>query len=106
MQFKIIQKKPIAILFTFVLLSCITAPTVLKVIDSSIDISIVYNLSEEEEKETQTIKGYELLFSKALDPNISSITETISFFGPYIKNYKILHLNQFSPPPENGILIV
>ena len=106
MQFKIIQKKSIAILFNFIMLSCITVPTVLKAIDSSIDVSIVYNLTEEEEKETQLIKSDELFFSKALDPNYSSITEAGSFFGPYIKNYKILHLSQISPPPEKGILIL
>ena len=104
MQFKIIQKKSIAILFAFVMLSCITVPTVLKAIDSSIDISIVYNLSEEEEKGTKTIKEVELLYFKTLAPSIFSKTEVASFFVTYMNNYNKPHLNLISQPPENNLL--
>ncbi|RAJ12095.1 hypothetical protein [Olleya aquimaris] len=75
----------------------ITAPSIIVAIDDTIDISIFYSISEEEE-EIKNLK----LFPSLLDVeyNISDRLNYNQNLGYHYKTYPKPHLNIISPPPE------
>lgn len=90
------HKKTIAILFTILFTALITAPAIIIAIDDSVDISIFYSISEEEEESIKlplpenSIKETE----KSLANNSSKNLEY------QFKKYPKPHLNLIFPPPE------
>lgn len=94
------QKKSIAIFFTIIFVALISAPSIIIAIDDSIDVSIFYTVTEEE---NENIK---LVFS---DNDLNKI-EHVFFadindsLGYYFRNYPKPYLNLILPPPENNIL--
>ncbi|WP_298237668.1 hypothetical protein [uncultured Algibacter sp.] len=95
----------ISLLLSTIFLVFLVAPTVLVAVDDSIDVSIFYASSEEEEKGSEKNKDKEILF---FEFNISEpdfdLNETNNSLGYYFKNYPKPHLNLISPPPELSIL--
>ncbi|WP_299249112.1 hypothetical protein [uncultured Lacinutrix sp.] len=90
-------KKHISIFFTILFLAIITAPSIIMILDDTVDISVFYSLSEEEEE----IKHAKLLFSdneEDLD-YLRSILKTNNLCY-FFKNYSKPHLNLISPPPD------
>ncbi|WP_104735220.1 hypothetical protein [Hanstruepera ponticola] len=93
-------KKTIAILFSVLFLAFITAPTIIIAVDNSVDVSIFYSVTEEENENLKlpfpdnSFKGIENLSFKDSKENL----------GYYFKNYPKPHLNLISPPPERIIL--
>ena len=90
------NKTTIAIFFSILFVALITAPTIITAIDDTVDISIFYSITEEE---NENIK---LPFP---ENNVNDLTnafksETNAFLGYYFKNYPKPHLNLISPPPE------
>jgi hypothetical protein len=90
-------KKTISIFFTVVFLGLISAPSIIVVIDDSIDISILYSLSEEEEEN----KNLEVIVSEN-NENTKSLDYSLIFENAryHFKNYPKPHLNLISPPPD------
>jgi len=80
-------------------MALIMAPTVILVLDESIDTSIFYSITEEEEN--GKVKKLIPPFS-AENNYLSFYKELINqdFFGYRFKNYPKPHLNLISPPPE------
>ncbi len=74
-------------------------------VDDSIDISILIDSSDEEEKGKENIKDIQLSVSE-LDGNESDYfsDETENDLGYYFKNYPKPHMNLISPPPDHIIL--
>jgi len=95
-------KKAIAISFLVIFMSLIVAPSVIAAIDDSIDTSIVYSLTEEEEhSKTKIVITFSLHHHDALsDFNLNPY----EFFSYQFKNYSKPHLNLISPPPDQIIL--
>ncbi len=96
-------KQTIAVFFTVLFIGLITAPTVIMAIDDSLDTSIFYSVTEEEEngKNKNLISPFSI-------PN-NDITSNFElqnhlFFIYRFKNYPKPHLNLISPPPEHHIL--
>jgi hypothetical protein len=83
----------------------LTAPTVVLLIDDSIDVSSFYASSEEEEKGSEKNKEKELVFSD-LDVSELGVTtlEVENNLGYFFKKYPKPHLNLIFPPPEFYIL--
>lgn len=74
-------------------------------VDNSIDISIFYSLSEEEEKGHQTIKNVEIIPSDFNHADLLFASKLKSNTTGYkYKTYPKPHLNLISPPPETHIL--
>ncbi len=94
-------KKAVSIFFTVLFLGIISAPSIIATIDDSIDISILFSLSEEEEE----TKNLELVVSED-EEDISALYSSLEFqnSGYQFKNYPKPHLNLISPPPENFCL--
>lgn len=94
-------KKSVSIFFTVVFLGLISAPSIIVAIDDSIDISILYSLSEEEEGN----KNLEVVSSQDQE-EINPFQSLLKFqnLGYQFKTYPKPHLNLVSPPPEFNIL--
>lgn len=90
------NKNIISILFSILLLALVAAPSIIKAIDDSVDISMFYSVSEEEE-----ISKIKITAPKDSSPAPSLLSfldiESIAY---YFKTYPKPHLNLISPPPE------
>jgi hypothetical protein len=95
------SRNTVSIVLSIIFWAFLTAPSALFMIDDSIDISILYESSEEEEKGNESIKDIELLFSELNGNKTNFIsTEIENNLGYSTKNYPKPHLNLVSPPPE------
>jgi len=89
-------KKTVSIFFTVVFLGIISAPSIIVAIDDSIDISVLYSLSEEEENKNLEVMVFET----------SEVTDSLPYSlkfensGYHFKKYPKPHLNLIFPPPE------
>lgn len=99
------SKSIISICLSMAFLVFLVAPTVVTIIDDSVDVSFFFTTSEEEEKGGKKDKDTELLF---FEFNVSemdfALNETENNLEYYFKNYPKPHLNLISPPPELHIL--
>ena len=95
----------VSLLLSTIFLVFLAAPTILVAVDNSIDVSIFYASSEEEEKGSEKNKDKEILFFEFdISESDFNLNETNNCLGYYFKNYPKPHLNLISPPPELGIL--
>lgn len=96
------SRTKLAIFFSIVFLSLVTVPTILMVVDSSIDVSVFYDISEEEEeKESEKNKELEV-FVVDIASELEGINSDYNqlALGYKYKTYPKPHLNLISPPPE------
>ena len=92
-----ILKKNIALFFMILFMSMISAPTIIASIDNSFDISIFFNLNEEEEKESVKV----LFEVVSLDVEDFFLDQAKTESDGYTsKTYPKPHLNLILPPPE------
>ena len=97
------HKKVIAIFFTTLFMALIIAPSVIVALDDSIDTSIFYSITEEEEN--GKVKSVVPPFSLVSSESISHFNlKNSQFFSYRFKTYPKPHLNLISPPPEHIIL--
>lgn len=95
------SRKSVSIFFSVLFLLFIVTPSVIVMVDDTVDISIVFSNSEEEEKGNEKHLDIEVLFSK-LKTSDSDFTFAVSEnnLEYYYKKYPKPHLNLISPPPE------
>lgn len=95
------SKKVVSIFLSVIFLLFLVTPTIIIMVDNTIDVSIAFSSSEEEEKGNEKNLDIEVLFSKLKD-NDSRLVFAVSEnnLGYYFKNYPKPHLNLISPPPE------
>ncbi|WP_255593133.1 hypothetical protein [Mesoflavibacter sp. SCSIO 43206] len=95
------SKQLISIFFSILFLGLITAPSIIIAIDADVDVSILYNVSEEEEEN----KSINLVVTEQKETT-ESIYKEIAFLRlDYLfKSYTKPALNLISPPPEIFIL--
>jgi len=99
-------KSIISIILTLIFVGFLTAPTIIKLIDNSADISIFYTTSSpEEEKGADKKIDVEVFFNTIYMANLDYTSNkrgnNLDF---YFKIYPKPHLNLISPPPELLIL--
>ena len=94
-------KNSIAILLTVLFMAIVIAPTIIVAIDDSIDVSFLYQCTEEEEKESEKNKNFELVFFENKNDSKSDLKSKEELQLTYrFKNYPKPHLNLIFPPPE------
>ncbi|WP_223032459.1 hypothetical protein [Hanstruepera marina] len=93
------SKKTIAILFSILFLAFITAPTIIIAVDDSVDVSIFYSVTEEENENLKLAFTDNNFESENI--SIEVVQENSRYF---FKKYQKPHLNLVSPPPELSIL--
>ena len=90
--------------FLFLFTVLISGPTIILMVDDSIDTSIFYSITEEEEKGHESVKKIDLKFSDFNQFDIEFNTKSKSQSLVYTcKKYSKPHLNLLSPPPEQHI---
>ena len=96
------NKKVIVAFFTVIFMAFIAAPSIITLLDDSIDTSIFYSLAEEEEeKGSEKDKNIEILFSKTkVFESYSNLDELEDHSAYFFKKYGKPHLNLISPPPD------
>ena len=96
------KKSLLAIFFSFVFLSLVIAPTILMSIDNTIDISFIYDISEEEEEKgkegNKEIEVFVVEFASEVEGFLTSINRGHLEYA--FKTYQKPHLNLIFPPPE------
>lgn len=95
------SKTIVSIFLSVVFLLFIAAPTILLIADDTIDISVAFSISEEEEKGNENHLDIEVLFSAEKKTNESNLgfVSAKNNVGYYYKKHPKLHLNLISPPP-------
>jgi len=94
-----------SIFLSLIFLAFLAAPTIISLVDDSVDISVFYSTSEEEEKSSETSKTFEVVFNNLTGNDADfSFTKSINHPGYYFKKYPKPHLNLISPPPEFHLL--
>ncbi|MDO5987024.1 hypothetical protein Q4Q39_06340 [Flavivirga amylovorans] len=95
----------VSVCLSIIFLVFLSAPTVITIVDDSIDVSFFFASSEEEEKGGKKDKDVEIL---VFDLNMSELdfvsNESENDLEYYFKNYPKPHLNLISPPPQLHIL--
>lgn len=90
--------------FLTIFLVFLSAPTIISVIDETYDVSVFYNVNEEENNNLNEIKKMEFhleddFFLSFFEPIESNL---VSDF--YLNLYTHLNIENLSPPPEQNIL--
>ncbi len=100
------RRSIISILLSTIFVALLVAPTIILIVDDSIDVSAFYASSEEEEeKGIEKSKDKEVFFSDySITESDFVLNETKSYIQYYFKKYSKPHLNLISPPPELHIL--
>lgn len=94
-------KNYLAIILTVLFTVIITAPTIAIAIDDSVDVSILLGCAEEEEKESEKTKTFELIFSDFKNDTFCFVKAIDRSSLSYkFKTYSKPHLHLISPPPE------
>ena len=93
----------VSILLSTIFLVFITAPSIIIMIDDSVDVSAFYTSTSSEEEENSTEKNKEVnvldFVRKENETQVSSL-KTNNNLGYSFKNYPKIHLNLISPPPD------
>ncbi len=94
----------LAVFFSCLFLIFTVVPSIIVVIDDSIDVSFVYDMSEEEEeKGNENSKEFETLtVDLGMDLMTFSTVECLMNLKYTFKSYQKPHLNLISPPPEHA----
>ena len=95
------SKNIVSIILVTIFSLFLVAPAVIAIVDDTIDISVFYTSSEEEDKGIEKNKNLEVLFSE-FNTTVSNfvIKKTKNNLRYYFKKYTKPHLNLISPPPE------
>ncbi|MGY0391079.1 hypothetical protein ACW5R3_00795 [Bizionia sp. KMM 8389] len=94
------SKKVIAILFSVLFVTFITAPSIIVAVDDSVDVSMFYSIAEEENE------NFKFPLSNNNHDDFDGVftTESKEYLGYYFKNYTKPYLNFISPPPDLNII--
>ncbi|MCD2258493.1 hypothetical protein [Psychroserpens luteolus] len=97
------SKNQLAIFFSIFFLSLTTAPTIVMVVDDSMDVSFLYDISEEEEEKKGKDKNKEFekfLIDSDKDLDDFPALKKANNLDYAYKTYPKPHLNLIFPPPE------
>ena len=96
-------KNKFSIILSMIFLMFLVAPTVIAIVDDSIDISLFYAMSEEEENGLEKNKIDEVIILQSNTSESFFVSKKIKQYTAYFfKNYRKPHLNLISPPPDLG----
>lgn len=98
-------KQIISIFFTTLFVLFLMAPTVVAVLDNSVDVSVFFTTSEEEEKGGKKNTEKELLYCDMGNAELGlALDEKENNLEYFQKKYPNPHLKLISPPPKSFIL--
>lgn len=91
----------IAIVLTFVFGSFIISPTIISIVEKNFDVSILFNINEEENNQKETSKTFDLKLSDSNTAlSLFNAFSKSNLLGFYSKKYASISQENNSPPPE------
>lgn len=94
-----------SICFSVIFVSTMLAPSIIVLIDDSIDVSIFYSVSDEEEKECEKNKDIEKVFFDSPYPEtVFSCLNSENELEFILNTYSKPHLGIIFPPPKMMII--
>ncbi|MCL5127045.1 MULTISPECIES: hypothetical protein [unclassified Algibacter] len=91
----------VSIFFLFAFLVFLSAPTVIAIVNDSVDISLFFSMAEEEENGNPKIKNIKDIILENLDnEDFVSLKQEKNHLNFYVKKYSKPYLNLISPPPK------
>ncbi|WP_194766193.1 hypothetical protein [Tamlana sp. I1] len=91
----------ISTILSMIFLAFIAAPTIIKMVDDSIDVSFYYSYAEEEEKGATKNVTKEVIVLEELNSESLFLLSTQENTMPYVfKTYSNPYFNLVSPPPD------
>jgi uncharacterized protein YpmS len=95
------SKRLVSNFFLFIFTVFIAAPTVISVVEKSYDISIFFNVNEEENKVNETVKLFEVKLNENDKFHFAFLDiEKEKTYASYLKTYAPSTIEYISPPPE------
>jgi hypothetical protein len=95
------MKNSIAIIFTFIFTLFIVSPAILSVVEKSFDISILFNVGEEENNQKESSKNFDLKIPETKNyTSLFNSLEKKNLFDNLLKKYTNISLEHTSPPPK------
>lgn len=92
-------KKRVSIIFSVIFLLFLAVPTIITIVDDTVDVSVVFSNAEEEEQMFQLINS-----CTKTSESQSAFANKKNNLGYYFKTYSKPHLNLIYPPPQLFIL--
>jgi|SRR5690606_849630 len=94
-------KQIVTYFFLFIFTLFIAAPTVISAVEKSYDVSIFFNMAEEENKVNETVKLFEVKLNDADKFHFAFFDfEKEKTYSSYLKTYAPSTIECISPPPE------
>jgi hypothetical protein len=98
-------KNHIVFFFLILFFSSIVSPSVVSMLDTTYDISLMEKPGEEKENNKEEVKDIEItLYYSFYDTSLSFITKKTKSLNYYFKAYNSLSKKLFLPPPEQIII--
>lgn len=91
-----------SIILLVIFASFVVTPTVVSMMDCDADISVVFNVSEEENKERETQEDKEIEISQIVDPNYPNIEFSGIDYAFYTLHYTQHYAILNAPPPKKA----
>ncbi|WP_084399534.1 hypothetical protein [Pseudotamlana agarivorans] len=95
----------VSIVLSVIFLGFITAPTIIQLVDESVDISFFYSYTEEEEKgPTKNVNKEIVVLGDSNNESGFLFSSNENNMGYVFKNYAKPPINLVSPPPDFYLL--
>ncbi|MDN3665057.1 hypothetical protein ACFFU1_02365 [Algibacter miyuki] len=91
----------VSIFFLLNFLVFLSAPTIISMVDDSIDVSLFYSTAEEEEHgngKSKNVKNF--ILENTDNEEFLCLKEEKNLLSYYLKDYSKPYLNLISPPPK------
>ena len=91
----------VSIFFLFAFMVFLSTPTIIAMVDDSVDISLFFSMAEEEENGHPKSKNVkDIILENQDQEGFISLAEEAIHLSYYVKNYSKPYLNLISPPPK------
>ena len=95
------MKNRLALVLIFIFTLFIVSPTIVSVVEKNFDVSVLFNMSEEESNQKDASTNLDLKFSDTKDSSsLFNALNKSSLFADYSRKYTSISLENNSPPPE------
>lgn len=97
-------KQRVSIVFGIIFVAFLVTPTIISIIDDSIDISVFYTSTEEEDKGFEKDKIDFIYLDNSFNQTDFCLKNSEDNLTYYSKKYSKPYLNLLLPPPQHTIL--
>lgn len=94
--------KKVAYIIAFIFVSFLATPTVVALIDNTVDISFAFNANEEENSKHQITLEFDIKNHHSNYESIRYLQEQGGEGHHYLENYRSVSLDVISPPPKQA----